>query len=55
LPANLGLRASARPTDLTVQLTRVYRKIDGNSLIVHEHTSVPVDLKTNKPDVASKP
>jgi hypothetical protein len=44
-----------RPIDPTARLTRVHRKIDGNSLIVHEHASVPVDLKTNKPDVASKP
>ena len=40
--------------DLTVRLTDVYRKINGNWLIVHEHVSVPVDLNTLKPDLTSK-
>lgn len=41
--------------DFTVRVTDVYRKIKGNWLIVHEHVSVPVDLATGKPDLASKP
>jgi hypothetical protein len=27
----------------------------GNWLVVHEHVSIPVDLDTGKPDLASKP
>jgi uncharacterized protein (TIGR02246 family) len=50
-----GTDAKGQPMDLTVRLTDVYRKINGNWLIVHEHVSVPVDLNTNKPDLASKP
>ena len=50
-----GTETKGWPIDLTVRLTDVYRKINGNWLIVHEHVSVPVDLNTNKPDLASKP
>lgn len=50
-----GTDAKDRPVDLTVRVTDVYRKINGNWLIVHEHVSVPVDLDTGKPDLASKP
>jgi len=50
-----GTDTKGQPIDLTVRLTDVYRKINGNWLIVHEHVSVPVDLDTNKPDLASKP
>ena len=49
-----GTVTKGQPIDLTVRLTDVYRKINGNWLIVHEHVSVPVDLNTNKPDFASK-
>jgi ketosteroid isomerase-like protein len=41
--------------DLVCRVTHVYRKIHGHWLIVHEHVSVPVDLKTGKPDLLSKP
>jgi uncharacterized protein (TIGR02246 family) len=50
-----GTDTKGQPIDLTVRVTDVYRKIDGNWLIVHEHVSVPVDLDTGKPDLASKP
>jgi uncharacterized protein (TIGR02246 family) len=50
-----GTDAQDQPIDLTVRLTDVYRKINGNWLIVHEHVSVPVDLNTNEPDLESKP
>jgi uncharacterized protein (TIGR02246 family) len=40
--------------DRTVRVTDGYRKIGGNWLIVLEHVSVPVDLKTDKPDLTSK-
>lgn len=41
--------------DLTVRVTDVYRKIGGRWLIVQEHVSVPVDLRTGQPDFHSKP
>jgi uncharacterized protein (TIGR02246 family) len=50
-----GTDSKDQPIDLTVRVTDVYRKINGNWLIVHEHVSVPVDLDTGKPDLASKP
>lgn len=36
------------PMHLLVRVTDVLRKIDGRWLIVQEHVSVPVDLKTGK-------
>jgi uncharacterized protein (TIGR02246 family) len=50
-----GTDAKGQPIDLTWRDTAAYRKIGGNWLIVHEHGSVPVDLATGKPDLASKP
>jgi uncharacterized protein (TIGR02246 family) len=50
-----GTDSKDQPIDLTVRVTDVYRKINGNWLIVHEHVSVPVDLDTGKPDLASRP
>jgi uncharacterized protein (TIGR02246 family) len=50
-----GTDTKGQPTDITVRVTDVYRKIKGNWLIVHEHVSVPVDLETGKPDLASRP
>jgi|SRR5579859_2323144 ketosteroid isomerase-like protein len=50
-----GADAKGQTIDLTVRVTDVYRKIKGHWLVVHEHVSVPVDLMTGKPDLASKP
>ena len=50
-----GADAKGQMIDLTVRVTDVYRKIKGHWLVVHEHVSVPVDLATGKPDLASKP
>lgn len=50
-----GTDTKGQPIDLTVRVTDVYRKVKGNWLIVHEHVSVPVDLDSGKPDLASKP
>ena len=50
-----GTDKQGKPLDLTVRVTDVYKKIKGHWLIIHEHVSVPVDLDTNKPDLASKP
>jgi uncharacterized protein (TIGR02246 family) len=40
---------------IVVRTTDIYRKMNGNWLIVEEHNSVPVDLGTMKPDLLSKP
>ena len=50
-----GTDKAGKPLDMTVRVTDVYRKIKGHWLIIHEHVSVPVDLATGKPDLASKP
>jgi len=51
----IGTDLHGHSIDRTVRVTDGYRKIDGNWLIVLEHVSVPVDLKTGKPDLTSKP
>jgi uncharacterized protein (TIGR02246 family) len=50
-----GTDKQGHPVDRTVRVTDGYRKIGGNWLIVLEHISVPVDLKTGKADFTSKP
>jgi ketosteroid isomerase-like protein len=50
-----GKMKDGKTSDDTVRVTDVYRKTSGKWLIVHEHVSVPVDLKTGKPDLRSKP
>lgn len=50
-----GTDTKGQQIDLTVRVTDVYRKINRNWLVVHEHVSVPVDLDTGKPDLSSKP
>jgi ketosteroid isomerase-like protein len=50
-----GTDANGHPIELTVRVTDVYRRINGQWLIEHEHVSVPVDLDSGKPDLASKP
>jgi uncharacterized protein (TIGR02246 family) len=50
-----GTDIQGNSIDRTVRVTDGYRKIGGNWLIVLEHVSVPIDLKTNKPDINSKP
>jgi uncharacterized protein (TIGR02246 family) len=49
-----GTDKHGRPVDRTVRVTDGYRKVGGEWLIVLEHISVPVDLRTGKPDLASK-
>jgi ketosteroid isomerase-like protein len=43
-----GTGVNGQPVNRTVRVTDGYRKINGNWLIVLEHISVPVDLKTGK-------
>jgi uncharacterized protein (TIGR02246 family) len=50
-----GTDTKGQPIDMTVRVTDGYRKVNGRWLIAHEHVSVPVDLETGKPDLASKP
>jgi len=50
-----GTNKHGKKLDLTVRVTDVYKKAHGRWQIIHEHVSVPVDLETAKPDLASKP
>jgi uncharacterized protein (TIGR02246 family) len=50
-----GTDKQGKKLDLTARVTDVYKKINGNWLVVHEHVSIPVDLDTGKPDLSSKP
>ena len=50
-----GTDKQGKKLDLTVRVTDVYKKARGRWLIIHEHVSVPVDLDTDKPDLAPKP
>ena len=50
-----GTDKQGKKLDLTVRVTDVYKKAHGRWEIIHEHVSVPVDLATDKPDLASKP
>jgi ketosteroid isomerase-like protein len=49
-----GTSFKGRPIDLTVRVTDVYRKIEGDWLVVHEHVSVPVDFDTGELDLSAK-
>ncbi len=42
-------------TEVVLRVSHVYRKLSGRWLIVQEHTSVPVNFETMKPDVSSSP
>jgi uncharacterized protein (TIGR02246 family) len=50
-----GTDEQGHAADRTVRVTDGYRKVGGEWLIALEHVSVPVDLATGKPDLASKP
>lgn len=50
-----GTDMQGHPVDRTLRVTAGYRKIRGNWLIVHEHISMPIDLKTGKAVPVSKP
>lgn len=50
-----GKNKKGEPIDLTVRVSRGYRKVDGHWLVAMDHVSVPVDLDTGKPDLQSKP
>jgi ketosteroid isomerase-like protein len=46
---------AGKPIDLTVRVTDVYRIIGGQWLIVQEHVSLPVDLRTGQADLQFRP
>ena len=43
-----GTLKGGRKTAIWLRVTDVYRKIDGQWLVVHEHVSLPVNLETGK-------
>jgi ketosteroid isomerase-like protein len=50
-----GTDKRGQAVDRTVRVTDGYRKVAGEWLIVLEDISVPVNLATGKPDLASTP
>jgi len=45
--------ADGKPVDVTFRQTDVLRKVDGKWKIVHQHISVPIDMKTGKGEMSS--
>jgi ketosteroid isomerase-like protein len=45
---------AGKPVEINMRVTELYRKINGKWLIVHEHASVPVNIKTDVADVLSR-
>jgi ketosteroid isomerase-like protein len=43
-----------KPIDITFRQSDFLHKVDGQWKIMHQHISVPVDMKTGKSDMASK-
>lgn len=50
-----GTDRQGHAVDRTVRVTDGYRRVQGAWLIALEHISVPIDLATGRPDLASKP
>ena len=50
-----GTLKSGQQTDWWLRWTACYRKTDGKWLIVHEHVSVPIDLKSGQALTDLKP
>jgi ketosteroid isomerase-like protein len=46
--------SDGKPVDMTFRQTDVLKKENGEWKIIHQHISVPVDMKTGKADMASK-
>ena len=51
----VGTTKSGKKADTTVRVTDCFKKINGKWLIAHSHISVPVDMRTGKADLESKP
>jgi ketosteroid isomerase-like protein len=47
-------KVDGKPFEMTYRQTHLWRKTHGHWKIIHEHDSVPVDMKTGKADMASK-
>lgn len=50
-----GTMKGGKKVDYTVRVTDGFKKINGKWLIAHTHVSFPVDMRTGKADVESKP
>jgi uncharacterized protein (TIGR02246 family) len=48
-----GTDKNGKQADLNIRVTEIYKKINGKWQIIHEHASVPVDIKTGKADLLS--
>jgi ketosteroid isomerase-like protein len=46
--------ADGKPVDITFRQTDVLHKVNGEWKIMHQHISVPVNLKTGQADMSSK-
>ena len=50
-----GTMKGGKKVDYTVRVTDCFKKIDSKWLIAHTHVSFPVDMRTGKADIESKP
>lgn len=50
-----GTMKGGKKVDYTVRVTDGFKKINGKWLIAHTHVSFPVDMRTGKADIESKP
>jgi ketosteroid isomerase-like protein len=50
-----GMMKNGRTTDRWLRWTACYRKSNGKWLIIHEHVSVPVDVRDGKARLDLKP
>lgn len=50
----VGTSTTGKPVEINMRVTEIYRKIHGKWRIVHEHASIPVDIKTGKADELSR-
>lgn len=47
--------AQQRPIDIWTRQTNAFRKVDGQWLMIHEHVSVPIDMRTMQGIIDFKP
>lgn len=50
-----GTMKGGKKLDYTVRVTDGFQKVNGKWLIAHTHVSLPVDMRTGKADIESKP
>ena len=51
----VGTTKRGKNADITVRVTDCFKKVKGKWLIAHTHVSVPVDMRSDKADLTSKP